>query len=119
MKLIMPLNELEKAVLEQMLRQASGNLLPLLTEQIEGASVVGRKNTGAGFFSALKVEQVSKPIEAKVIQDVWADIEGFDQPMLFLLFLRDGVIHTLEGATIDDSTVDIDFSNVRFVIRPC
>src|SRR5712664_3175139 len=34
-KLIMPLNELEKAVLEQMLRQASGNLLPLLREQIE------------------------------------------------------------------------------------
>ena len=48
-KLIMPLNELEKAVLEQMLRQASGNLLPLLREQI-GASVVSRKNTGAEFF---------------------------------------------------------------------
>jgi hypothetical protein len=115
----MPLNELEKAVLEQMLRQASGNLLPLLREQIEGASVVSRKNTGAGFFTELKVKQVSRPIEAKVIKDVCADIEGFDQPMLFLLFLRDGVIHTMEGATIDDGTVDIDFSNVRFVIRSC
>jgi hypothetical protein len=115
----MPLNELEKAVLEQMLRQASGNLLPLLREQIEGASVVSRKNTGAGFFTELKVKQVSKPIEAKVIENVCADIEGFDQPMLFLLFLRDGVIHKMEGATIDDSTVDIDFSNVRFLIRSC
>jgi hypothetical protein len=115
----MLLNELEKAVLVQMLRQASGNQLPLLREQIEGASVVSRKNTGAGFFTELRVKQVSKPIEAKVIQDVWADIEGFDQPMPFLLFLRDGVIHKLEGATIDDSTIDIDFSNVRFVIRPC
>ena len=117
---IMPaLNELEKAVLEQMLRQTSGNLLPLLKEQIEGVSVVSRKNTGAGFFTELKAKQISKPIEANVIQDVCADIEGFDQSMLFLLFLHDGVIHTLEGATIDDSTVDVDFSNVRFVIRPC
>jgi hypothetical protein len=46
------LNELEKAVLEQMLRQTSGNLLPLLKEQIEGVSVVSRKNTGAGFLQS-------------------------------------------------------------------
>ena len=64
------------------------------------------------FFTELKVKQVSKPIEAKVIQNACADIEGFDQPMLFLLFLRDGVIHQMEGATIDDSTVDIDFSKI-------
>jgi hypothetical protein len=49
------------------------------------------------FFTKLKVKQVSKPIEANVIKDVCADIEGFDQPMLFLLFLHDGVIHTLEA----------------------
>lgn len=83
------------------------------------ASVVSRKNTGAGFYTKLKVKQVSKPIEAKVIGNVCADIEGFDQPMLFLLFLRDGVIHQMEGATIDDSMVDIDFSKARFLIRLC
>jgi uncharacterized protein (DUF2344 family) len=59
MLLFMPLNELEKAVLEQMLRQASDNLLPLLRAQIEGVSVVSRKNTGAGFFTELKVKQIS------------------------------------------------------------
>ena len=63
-------------------------------------------------FTELKVKQVSKSIEAKVIQNACADIEGFDQPMLFLLFLRDGVILQMEGATIDDSTVDIDFSKI-------
>jgi hypothetical protein len=113
------LNELEKAVLEQMLRQAPGNLIPLLREQIDGASVVSRKNTGAGFYTELKVGKISRPIETTVIENVCADIEGFDQPMLFLLFLQDGVIHTLEGATITDSSVGIDLSNIRFVIRPC
>src|ERR1700737_835564 len=53
-KLIMPLNELEKAVLEQMLRQASDNLVPLLKAQIEEVSVVSRKNSGAGFFTELR-----------------------------------------------------------------
>ena len=109
----MPLNEFEKAVLEQMLRQASGNLLPLLRKQIKGASVVKPQEYRCGFFfTELKVKQVSKSIEGKVIQNACADIEGFDQPILFLLFLRDGVIHQMEGATIDDSTVDIDFSKI-------
>ena len=117
---MLSLNELEKAVLAQMLRQASGDLLDLLREQIEGVSVVGRKNTGAGFFTELKVKQFSRPIEAKVIEeDVCADIEGFDHPMSFLLFVRNGAIQTLEGVAMADSTVDTDFSNVRFVVWPC
>jgi len=108
------LNELEKSVLEQILRQAPCNQIPLLREQIDGASVVSRKNTGVGFYTELRIGKTARPIEAKVIGDVRADIEGFDQPMLFLLFLRDGLIHKLEGATITDSTVGVDFSNIRF-----
>ena len=108
------LNELEKAVLQQMLQQVPADLVPLLREQIDSASVVARKNTGAGFYTELRIGLVSKPIQAKVIDRVCADIEGFDQPMLFLLFLRDGIIHTLEGAATADSTVDVDFSAVRF-----
>lgn len=65
-KLIMPLNEFEKAVLEQMLRQASGNLLPLLRKQIKGASVVKPQEYRCGFFfTELKVKQVSKSIEGR------------------------------------------------------
>ncbi|MDT7816214.1 MAG: hypothetical protein QOJ42_6130, partial [Acidobacteriaceae bacterium] len=33
-----PLNELEKAVLEKILQDASGKLLPLLREQLDGVS---------------------------------------------------------------------------------
>jgi hypothetical protein len=111
------LNNLEKAVLEQMLQQAPDNVFPLLKEQLDAVSVISRENTGAGFYVRFEIKAVSKPIEAKVIDGVSADIEGFDQPMLFLLFLKDGVVRTLEGAAIDDSTVDVDFSEVRFVIK--
>jgi hypothetical protein len=44
-----PLNRLEKAVLEEILCQAGGDALPL-REQIQGAFVVDRINTGAGFL---------------------------------------------------------------------
>jgi hypothetical protein len=112
------LYELEKSVLEEILRQVPRNQTRSLREQIDGASVVSREKTGAGFFTQLRVGKTARSIEAKVIGDVRADIEGFDQPMLFLLFLRDGVIYQLEGATITDSTVGVDFSKIRFLIQP-
>jgi hypothetical protein len=112
------LNELEKTVLQQMLQVASDKLRPLLREQLDGVTVASRKNTGVGFFTDLKVENVAKRIDARVTGNVWADIEGFNQPMTFLLLLRDGIVQTLEGATIDDDTSGVDFSQVRFVIRP-
>src|SRR6266436_323504 len=112
------LNELEKAVLEKMIQDASGNLHPLLREQLDGVSVVNRKNSGAGFFTELKVGNIARPIDAGAVGSVWADIEGFNQPMTFLLLLRNGIIRKLEGATIGDDTSGVDFSKVRFVIRP-
>jgi hypothetical protein len=112
------LNELEKAVLEKIIQDASGNMVPLLREQLDGVSVASRKNSGAGFFTELKVKENARPIEAGVVGNVWADIEGLNQPMTFLLLLRNGIIRKLEGATIGDDTPDVDFSKARFVIRP-
>ncbi|MFZ2159219.1 MAG: hypothetical protein WAV72_24295 [Bradyrhizobium sp.] len=111
------LNELEKSVLQTLIQKVPANLAPLLKSQIDNASVVSRENTGAGFYTELDAGDVSQPVDAKVIQGVSAEIEGFEQPMLFLLFLRDGAIHTLEGAAITDSTVGIDFSEVRFRVQ--
>jgi hypothetical protein len=111
------LNELEKAVLQQMLQHVPADLVPLLREQIDSASLVSRKNTGAGFYTELRIGRVSEPIEVRVIESVYANIEGFDCPMVFLLFARDGVIHQLEGAASVDSTVGVDFSAVRFTIK--
>jgi hypothetical protein len=46
------LNELESAVLEKMLGQASADQFAL-AEQLKGASVLSHQNTGAGFYLVL------------------------------------------------------------------
>jgi hypothetical protein len=115
---MLPLNELEKAVLEQIVERASDDMRAALKDQVDGAEVVGRRNTGAGFFTELKPGKVSAKIESRVISNVWVDIEGFAQSMVFLVFLEDGAVHTLEGASVDDSTIGVDFSSVGFTILP-
>jgi hypothetical protein len=77
---------------------------------------VSRENSGAGFFTGLGVGDISIPIENMEIT-AGANIEGFENEMIFILFVRDGVIRTLEGATIADSTVGIDFSQVHFAVN--
>ena len=110
------LNKLEKAVLQEMLRQAPADRFSL-EEQIRGASALSRNNTGAGFYTKLRPREITKRIGAKVIGNVFADIKGLNHPMTFVLFIRDGVVDTLEGATTDDSTAGIDFSSVQFEFR--
>jgi len=112
------LNELEKAVLEEIVRQAPDDLRGALKEQVEGAELISRENTGQGFFTTLKPGKVSTTIKPSPVGDVLANIEGFAQPMTFLLFLKDGAIRMLEGAAILDETASVDFSNVRFTILP-
>ena len=112
------LNELEKAVLDEIVRRAPDDLRGALKEQVEGAEVISRRNTGGGFFTTLKPGKVLTPIRPSPVGDVLAKIEGFAQPMTFLLFLKDGAIQTLEGAAFTDSTAGVDFSSVRFTILP-
>ena len=107
------LNDLEKAVLEKMLRRVPAELAAL-EEQVRGASALSRNNTGAGFYTKLQPKGNTKRVEVKFIGGVFADIKGLNHPMTFVLFIRDGAVDTLEGAATDESTVGIDFSNVRF-----
>jgi hypothetical protein len=110
------LNELENAVLEEMVRQAPADLFSL-EEQLRGVSALSRNNTGAGFYTKLVPKKTTTPVNAKIIGNVFADVKGLNHPMTFILFIRDGVVDTLEGAAVDDSTTDIDFSKVQFEIR--
>jgi hypothetical protein len=107
------LNELESAVLEKMLRQASADQFTL-AEQLKGASVLRRQNTGAGFSTRLQTNEKTKAMEAKFIGNTFANIKGLNHPMTFILFVKNGMIDTLEGAATDESTNDVDFSNVQF-----
>jgi hypothetical protein len=116
---MMPLNKLEEGILWEICRRAPTGTTPALEAQLKVVTVLRRQNTGAGFFTDLSTDHALAPIDgARVIGSVWAKVGEFKQPMIFLIFLRDGFIHMLEGATTDDSTVDIDFSKLEFEVLP-
>ena len=111
--IVSSLNELEKAVLEQMRRKT---VLDGLAEQIKEAMVERRNNTGAGFYTKLKTKKGTELIENTMLTGAYAHVTGLNHPMAFVLFVKDGMIDTLEGAAVEDSAVSIDFSRVRFEI---
>ncbi len=109
----MRLNKLETAVLREMCKQSPQDGVAL-GRQIDEAVVVSRDNTGAGFYSNLKVGGSAERIRSKVISNVFARIDGLKNPMSFVLFIKDGFVQVLEGAAIDDTTAGIDFAKVRY-----
>jgi hypothetical protein len=85
-----------------------------LEAQIIIARVESRNNTGAGFYSRLCVDERTKKVHTKFITNVFAKIDGLKNPMAFVLFMRFGLIDTLEGAAVEESTIGVDFLNVDF-----
>jgi hypothetical protein len=55
-------------------------------------------------------------VSDRVIGHLWAQVEGMEGPMNFLVFMEDGFADMLEGAGIDDDVSDLDFSQAK--IRP-
>ncbi len=49
----------------------------------------------------------------RVLGDVWLDIEGFLYPMTFMVFMEDGFVSCLEGATLGDETDRIDLCSLK------
>jgi hypothetical protein len=111
------LNALETAVLNAISGQEVAQRATL-EEQFAKAIVVRRENSGAGFFTHLEVDRSLAPLTdgKRVIGNVTAEIEGFKDPVLFMLFTKDGYADFLEAATIDDHSENIDFSTVLFRI---
>jgi hypothetical protein len=108
---------LERAALEEVCRQ-QGPEQAVLEHQLSTARVTERRNSGAGFFTELSVDRGTAPVTnaQRVLGKVAASIEGFEQPLLLMLFMENGYAKMLEGATVTDSTIGIDFSSVRFKI---
>lgn len=111
------LNELENAVLQAMCKRFPSDA-SALEAQIKRVIVQKRDNTGVGFYSKLEVKGPVDQINEKVMSNIFATIAGLKNPVAFVLFLRNGLVDILEGATTEDSTVDINFSDVRFEILP-
>jgi hypothetical protein len=113
------LTALETAALEEICRQQIDGRRAL-ERQLASATVARRENSGAGFFTYLAVDRAAAPVTnaKRVLGNAAATIEGFKQPLLLMLFMKDGYAEMLEGAAVDDSTVGIDLSKLRFKIAP-
>jgi len=105
---------LEWAVLDAIALQVP-EVADALARQQGKIRVVARENTGAGFYTTLDVSHCS-PIKglASPLGDVGATVIGLEHGMGFLLWLRDGRIHKLEGFSYGESTSGIDFEQVAF-----
>lgn len=111
------LTALERAALEEICRQQIEGQ-SALRSQLAEVTVVQRENSGTGFFTYLSVDKAAPPVTnaERVLGNVAASVEGFKQPLLLLLFMKDGYMDMLEGAALDDSTTEIDLSTVRFKV---
>ncbi len=85
-----------------------------LLAQFRAARVTNRHNSGAGFFTYFEVDRLKAGpvILSSPTESVWADVDGFQDQMIFLVFLQDGYAKMPEGATIRDSTVGVDLSQL-------
>ena len=102
---MLPLNRLERAVLEKLLA-GDASVLGTLRQQLCAASVAKRELTGVGFFCTLVVPS-AEPAVAEItgqgpFGDVEADIEGLQHGAGFLLWLKDGRLSMLEGFSYDE-----------------
>jgi hypothetical protein len=84
------------------------------------ALVANFENTGAGFFSTIILADDAPALSEKSPLDgAYANVEGIEHGMGFIVFLTDGRVSLIEGYCHGDvSTVGLDFSRVKFDLRP-
>ncbi len=111
------LSALERAVLEAIALQVP-EYADAFARQLARARVIARKNTGTGFYTTLDVSSgdriygVSSPLG-----DVGAAVGHLEHGMGFLLWLKEGRMHELEGYSYaGETTSDLDFERVHFEV---
>lgn len=95
----MSLTDLEKKVLEHLL-DGDHPVLKVLRKQFEVCGVQERKMTGVGFFTTMTVPQKAPTLGESVtcaFGDVHAELDGREEPVGFVLFVKKGMLHKLEG----------------------
>jgi hypothetical protein len=97
-----PLTQFERDVIATMLRH-DHPVADALRAQLDVCRIKRRELTGVGFFTDMVVPQ-SLAIEGvghMTLGDALAEIDGLDHGVGFVLFIRDGMLDTLEGFTYD------------------
>ncbi len=77
--------------------------LKVLREQWKSSVIKEVQLTGVGFFINYEIPDDCPRISGSLtLSDVTADIKGVKNGVGFILFVKDGVLTMLEGATYDD-----------------
>ncbi len=89
-----------------------------LEAQLSTATVLRRENTGAGFYTDFSIERASHPAIGgeRMRSGPAAKVDGLKQGMGFILWLKEGYVHHLEGYSYGESTTEIDFEQTEFEI---
>lgn len=117
--LVRALWPIERAVLEATAEDYPQSA-SALQGQTETAMVAKFENTGAGFFSTISVAADAPALaEKSPLDGAYANVEGIEHGMGFIVFMDSGRVSLIEGYCHGNvSTVDVDFSEVRFELRP-
>jgi hypothetical protein len=115
------LTPLEAAALREHCNQLQAQDAAALRTQIENVSVLRRENTGAGFFTYLSTRRTETAPQIKTDTrecHVVAKIGDIENALGFILWVREGYVHCLEGYTLAlESTSKIDLSVLDFELR--
>lgn len=103
--MVLNLLHYEKLILEA-LTYGDVPMIVLLRKQIENCKVVNREKTSVGFYTAIKPNQDSKPLngvkEIFGIDDVHGEFVGLKNGAGFILWVRHGFVNSLEGYTYEE-----------------
>src|SRR5579864_3063429 len=94
---------LERAVLRAICEKHSVDRVALET-QLSNATVIGRVNTGAGFYTQIIMQRDSVPSVGgeRLRSGPMATVEGLEHGMGFILWLKEGFADSLEGYCYDE-----------------
>ncbi|WP_375399093.1 hypothetical protein [uncultured Sphingomonas sp.] len=94
-------------------------LAPALERQLEASVVTERENSGGGFFTTIEVADDAPAVNSPSVlgYDTQARIGGLEHGFGFVLFIKGGRLHMLEGfAWAPESTHDLDLTALQFEI---
>jgi hypothetical protein len=88
----------------------------LLESQLLTATVISRENTGAGFYTQISAERgsVASFGGERLRNGPTVAVDGLENGMGFILWLKEGFADCLEGYCYNESTTGIDFDRVGF-----
>ena len=113
------LYSIERAAIEAIIRQHS-RLSDALIVQLGEATATNRRRTGTGFYTDLHIsDHAPLVITASPIGKLFADVEGLEHGMGFLLWFANGKMKCLEGFSFEEPTTLIEFEVVVFSIIGC